>query len=335
MTAIAPTPVSGPATRGASRRPGRRRTTPGRVGFLLVAVGIPLVVFLGLVIWPFVQAISYSFTSWSGFSSSFGYIGVDNYTRLFSDDLFLTSVKNSLLLAFLLPIITIVIALVFASLVTIAGPSTGPVRGIRGSSFYRVVSFFPYVVPAIVAGLVWAQVFDPSNGLLNGLLTGLGFDSAASFPWLGDPRTARWALIFVMVWAAVGFYMVLFVAAIKDIPAETFEAARLDGAGRGRMILSVVIPAIRGNVRTAWIYIGIGALDAFVFVQALVPNGGPDNTALVIGQLILRTAFDKGQFGYACAMGVVLAIMTMLFAGVVGVLVRLLTGSDGTERKKS
>ena len=102
------------------------------------------------------------------------------------------------------------------------------------------------------------------------------------------------ASMFVMVWAFVGFYTVLFVAAIKGVPAEIYEAARLDGAGRLRTIWSVTLPLIRDNVQTAWIYLGIAALDAFVWMQALNPFGGPNNSTLVMPQELFNTAFAQG-----------------------------------------
>ena len=204
----------------------------------------------------------------------------------------------------------------------------GQTRGLRGSEFYRVVSFFPYVIPAIVIGIMWSRIYDPSAGILNGLLTSIGVDSAASFPWLGDERTAMPATIFVIVWGFVGFYMVLFVAAIKGIPAETFEAARIDGAGRLRTAVSITVPLIRDNVQTAYVYMGILALDAFVYMAALNPGGGPNNSTLVMSQQLLTTAFTKGQFGVACAMGVVLAVITLAFSGLVFTVNRLLGGKE-------
>src|SRR5699024_6466959 len=122
----------------------------------------------------------------------------------------------------------------------------------RNSSFYRVISFFPYVVPGIVIGLIWAQVYDPSGGLLNGLLTKVGLGGFESFAWLGNTLTALPATMFVIVWGLVGFYMVLFVAAIRGIPPELFEAARIDGAGRYRTLVTITIPLIRDNIQTAY-----------------------------------------------------------------------------------
>jgi N-acetylglucosamine transport system permease protein len=227
------------------------------------------------------------------------------------------ALRNNLELAIVVPFVTIVMALAIASVVTVAGPRTGPVRGISGAGFYRVVSFFPYTVPAIVIGLIWEQVYDPSAGLLNASLTKVGLSGFQDFAWLGDTRTAMPASMFVIIWSFVGFYTVLFVAAIKGVPAEIYEAARMDGAGRFRTTISITLPLIRGTVQTAYIYLGITVLDAFVYMQALNPGGGPDNTTLTMSQDLFNTAFRKGQFGYATAMGVVLAVVTLAFAAVV------------------
>ncbi|WP_111466957.1 carbohydrate ABC transporter permease [Microbacterium suaedae] len=305
-----------PAGRRAAPRRRRRRLTADYVSFLAVFLGLPLAIFFVFVISPFAQAVYYSLTNWTGFSPEMDFVGVDNFVRLFQNPTFVQSMGNSLFLALVVPLVTLSIALIFASMITVGGPSHGQVRGLGASSFYRVVSFFPYVIPAIAIGLLWSQIYDPS-GLLNGILVAIGFDGVQDFPWLGDQRTAMGASIFVIVWGMVGFYMVLFIAAIKGIPAEVFEAARIDGAGRFRTTLAITLPLIRDNVQTAYIYIGILALDAFVYMAALNATGGPGNSTLVMSQYLFRTAFEKGQFGLASAMGVMLAVVTLVFAAIV------------------
>ena len=311
-----------------SRRWRKRNLTFDRVSFFLVFLVLPVAVYVAFVVSPFVQAAYFSLTSWSGFSSDMTFVGLANYAKLLADDTFLKSVGNSVLLAVVLPAVTLGVALVFASLITVGGPSTGNVRGLRHAGFYRVVSFFPYVIPGIVIGLIWSQIYDPNSGLLNGVLTRLGVDGATSFAWLGDVRTARYAVMFAIVWGLVGFYMVLFIAAIKGVPAEVYEAARVDGAGRFRTAVSITVPLIRDNVETSYIYMGIAALDAFVYMAALEPGGGPENSTLVMSQQLFTTAFAKGQFGYACAMGVVFAAITLAFAGLVFAVNRLTGGRN-------
>ena len=329
MTVVT-TPVGKPTGVKVLASPGwrRRNLTFDRISFFVVFLVIPVAGYLMFVVSPFVQAAYFSLTSWTGFSPEIPFIGLDNYVKMLDDATFLKSVANSIILAIVLPTVTVLIALTFASLVTIGGASRGNVRGLRYSSVYRVVSFFPYVVPAIVIGLIWASVYDPNSGLLNGVLTAIGLEQFEAFAWLGDVRTARYAVMFAIVWGLIGFYMVLFIAAIKGVPAEIFEAARVDGAGRFRTATSITIPLIRDNVQTAFIYMGILALDAFVYVAALTPGGGPENSTLVMSQQLFTTAFTKGQFGYACAMGVVLAVITLAYAGLVFLVNRLTGGTN-------
>jgi N-acetylglucosamine transport system permease protein len=307
--------TTGGRPRPASRR--RRMPSPARLGFLAVFLGVPLAVYLVFVIYPFGKALYYSMTDWSGFTPTYNFVGLDNFKKLFQDDTFMHSLRNNVELAIVVPLVTIVLALAIATVVTVGGPTKGSIRGIGGSGFYRVVSFFPYTVPAIVIGLIWAQVYDPSAGILNASLTKVGLSGFKDFAWLGDPSTAMPASMFVIIWSFVGFYTVLFVAAIKGIPAEIYEAARLDGAGRFRTAVSMTLPLVRDTVQTAYIYLGITALDAFVYMQALNPNGGPANTTRTMSQDLYNTAFRKGQFGYATAMGVVLAAVTLLFAVII------------------
>jgi ABC-type glycerol-3-phosphate transport system permease component len=305
---------------GASVSSTRKRwTLPsfGQASFVLVFLGVPLAIYVIFVILPFVQAFYYSMTDWSGFSKKMNFVGLDNYVKLLQDGVFLKALGNNILLAVVLPPLTIVISLTLATLVTVGGPSQGEVKGLSRAGIYRIISFFPYVVPAIVIGIIWAQMYDPSNGLLNGILTSVGLSNFKSFAWLGDERTAMGASIFVIVWSMVGFYMVLFIAAIKGIPSDLYEAARIDGAGRFRTAISITVPMIRDNIRTAYIYLGILALDAFVYMQALNSNGGPNNSTLTISQDLLVTAFRKSKFGYASSMGGVMAIITLAFAAVI------------------
>jgi N-acetylglucosamine transport system permease protein len=325
------TTATGGQPRPAARQ--RRMARLDRLSFRAVFLGLPLAIYLIFVIYPFGQALYYSMTDWSGFTPTYNFVGLDNFTKLFHDDTFMLSLRNNAELAIVVPFVTIVLALAIAMVVTVGGPTKGSIRGISGSGFYRVVSFFPYTVPAIVIGLIWAQVYDPSAGILNAFLTKVGFSGFENFAWLGDPRTAMPASMFVIIWSFVGFYTVLFVAAVKGIPAEIYEAARMDGAGRFRTAISITLPLVRDTVQTAYIYLGILALDAFVYMQALNPNGGPNNTTRTMSQELFNTAFRQGQFGYATAMGVVLAVVTLLFAVIVFAINRL-TGAGERRRRR-
>jgi N-acetylglucosamine transport system permease protein len=326
-------PTPGPVTslpRAVPHRAGRlrRNLTFDKISLFVVFLGLPLALYITFVVSPLIQAVSYSFTDWSGFTPDFKPVGLANYVKILGDDTFQKAMFNNALLAVVVPLIIIVLSLALATMVTVGGAGTGQIRGIKGAGFYRVISFFPYAVPAIAIGIMWNLIFDPSSGLVNGILTGLGFSNFHLFPWLGNIRTAMPTMMFVIVWGFVGFYMVLFIAAIKGIPAEIFEAARIDGAGRLRTAISITLPLIRENVQTAYIYLGIMAIDAFVYAQALNPQGGPNNSTLTMSQELLTTAFQKGEFGVACAMGVIMGLMTVVFAVIVFTVNRASGGRD-------
>ncbi|MDO5662502.1 MAG: sugar ABC transporter permease [Brachybacterium sp.] len=317
--AIAPTaaPAGTPAPRGR-----RARFTPQRALFFLLFLGVPLTVYIVFVVSPFLQAFYYSMTDWRGLARAPQFIGFDNYTRLFNDPVFRRAVLNNMIYMIVLPTVTISLAFALAILVTIGGNSRGQVRGISGANIYRVVSFFPYVIPAVVVGILFAFIYSPNGGLLNGMLNllatplnAVGMDiPTINTGWLGSRDWARWAIMAAVIWSLVGFYMVLFVAAIKAVPAEVVEAARLDGAGRFRLSVQVVLPMIRENVSTALVYMGILALDMFVYIRVMTPSGGTGKSTEVVSRYLYETAFSQSRFGLASAMGVVMALITMLMA---------------------
>ncbi|ASK65181.1 sugar ABC transporter permease [Brachybacterium avium] len=297
-------------TRGA-----RRRITPSRVLFFAIFLGLPLLLYAVIVVWPIAQAIFYSLTNWRGLSAAPEFIGLGNYVTLFQDPTFLKALTNNLILMVALPTVVIVLAFALAILVTVGGSTRGEVRGVRGANFFRMVSFFPYVIPAVVVGILFAFIYSPNGGLLNGTLGLIGLDPGIA--WLGSPDFALIAVGLAVVWNLLGFYMVLFVAAIHAVPAEIVEAARLDGCGRLRLSVQVILPMIRENVSTAAVYMGIVALDMFVYIQVMTPNGGTAKSTEVISRYLYETAFFDSRFGLASAMGVVLALVTMLMAVIV------------------
>lgn len=316
-------------TSGVGRRR-RRVPTPGRMLFFLVFLGIPVAVYLMFVVSPFAQSFYYSLTDWSGISPSMNFIGLENYQRILNDAVFWKSLRNNLVLLLVLPTVTIVLAYALAVMVTIGGSTRGGVRGVRGAGFYRVISFFPYAVPAVITGILFNFIYHPNGGLLNGFLNlallplngvlvllGVAPVEDVNTAWLGDQRFALAAVAFAIIWTFVGFYMVLFVAGIKSIPQEVLEAARLDGAGRLRSAIQIAAPMVRDNISTAVVYMGIFALDAFTFVSVMTPNGGTANSTKVVSLHLYQTAFTEGNYGEASGMGVIMALVTMLVAVVV------------------
>ena len=286
----------------------------GRIPFVLGFLAPGLLLYAVFVISPFVQAFHYSLTDWTGISPEFEYVGLQNFERLLDDSVFHTALKNNALILVFVPTATILLALFFAFLLNVGGGSQGAgVKGVRGSGFYKLAFFLPQVLMVPVIAVIWAVIMDPTpDGLLNSVA---GWFGAGPIGWLADPDLALWCVMWVLVWGSVGFYLVLFNAAMSSVPRDIFEAAVMDGAGRYSTFVRVTLPLLWDTVQTAWVYLAILALDVYALVAVMTAGpGGPDNSTQVMSLQIAQNGFQFGRAGYASAMGVVLFFLTLLIA---------------------
>ncbi|MER5648438.1 sugar ABC transporter permease [Streptosporangium sp. NPDC002524] len=283
----------------------------GRTRFVTGFLAIPVALYLIYVIAPYAQAFYIAFTDWRGVNASPRLVGLENFQRLLADNVFWQAVRHNLVLLILMPVLTLGIALFFAFLLNAGG--RGGTGGIWGSKFYRVVFFFPQVLAVAVVAVLFQQVFRPDrSGMLNAPLIALGFEPVG---FLSSTDVAFWSILAVLVWQAVGFYVVLFSAGIASIPRDLFEAAAIDGAGGPQLFLRVTLPLLWDTIQVGWVYLGIAALDVFAIVWVMTAeHGGPDHSTTVMAAEIYRTAFQYFKFGYASAMGVVLFFFTIGFA---------------------
>jgi N-acetylglucosamine transport system permease protein len=287
----------------------------GRYPFVVAFLAPPVALYAIYVISPYLQAFYISLTRWSGFSPNVEYVGMANYRRLATDDEFWNALTNNLVLLAILPVVTIVLGLFFASMLNVGGQGgRAAVGGVTGSRVYRVIYFFPQVLSVAIVGVLWLYIFEPRGGLLNGVLRVVGLGSLSQ-AWLGDPAYAFWCVLAVMVWMNVGFYIVLFSAGMQSIPRDIYEAALLDGSSRFTTFWRITVPLLWDSIQVAWIYLAIIALDAFALVQIMLGNaGGPSRSGDVLGLNLYRTAFNSFNFGYASAMGVTLFLLTLTVA---------------------
>lgn len=245
-----------------------------------------------------------SLFNWKGVSLNMKFIGLENYTRLFRDNTFYKALGNHLYIYLLNTAIVFVFAIALAVLITNSK--------LRERSFYRIMLFFPSVVPAVIVNVLWISMYNPNIGILNRLLAMIGI---AGQNWIGDASIVKNSLILVMVWYSLGFYMVLFMAAILNIPTDLFEASRIDGAGTVRQTFSITIPLIWEQVRTALVFFIVTSCGVGFNVVFMLTKGGPSKASEILPSYMYLLSFGgQSKFGYAMAVAVMIMLITTFLA---------------------
>jgi N-acetylglucosamine transport system permease protein len=270
----------------------------------------PLALYGYFVVSPYAQSFLIATTNWQGLSPSYDFVGFDNFQRLWNDEHVWNALINNGWLLLLLPVLTIGIGLFLSTMLNVGGRGgRGTISGVRGSALYKLIYFAPQMLSVSIISVLWMEVYNPRSGLLNAALRAIGLDGLAQV-WLGDPDVAFWAVLAVMVWANVGFYVVLFGAAMQSVPRDIYEAAALDGASRMHTLRRITIPLLWDTIQVAWVYLAIIALDGFAIVQ-IMTRGGPNFSTDLIGQRLYDVAFNESQFGYGSAIGVAMFFVTL------------------------
>ncbi|TDE28979.1 sugar ABC transporter permease, partial [Actinomadura sp. 6K520] len=228
-----------------------------------------LLLFTAVIGVPFLMNIGTSFTEWTGVGTP-KWIGLGNYRELVRDEQFWASFGHNALIIVGMAIVPTVIGLVLASVLT---DLIARHFGARTASVLRACIYLPQVLPIVIAGVVWSWLLAPEGGAVNALLDAVGLGSLAH-DWLGDPATALWSVIAVMVWIQIGFPLVIFMSGLQRVDPALYEAAEIDGASWPRRFWHITIPQIRPEIFVVLLWTTIAALKAFAHIFVLT-KGGP------------------------------------------------------------
>lgn len=273
--------------------------------FLLPA----LILFCGVLIAPIGASAYYSLFNWKGPGAEKVFIGLANYKELFTSDRlgFVKALLNSMLLAVLSVGLQLPLALALALALG---------KKIRGERLFLSVYFMPVLISTVVIGQLWTKIYDPSHGVLNMLLEGIGLGTWTR-AWLGDTSTALGAVLVPTLWQYVGYHMLLLYAGVKSVPSELREAAMLDGASDGQVNRFIVLPYIKPIIRISVIFAVTGSLKSFDLIYVLT-NGGPLNATEVPSTLMIRMLFIARRYGIGSAIAVLLIALCFGFALLIG-----------------
>ncbi|MFD2671363.1 carbohydrate ABC transporter permease [Marinicrinis sediminis] len=265
----------------------------------LVFVGPAFFFFALIVLIPFFMSIYYSFTSWNGISSNAEIIGFDNFQRvLFEDDGFRNSFWITTKLAVISVIAINIIAFGLALLLT---------QALKLRNVFRTIFFMPQVIGGLLLGYIWYFIFTKTFSTL-GKSTGIGF---FNLPWLGDAETSFLAIIIVSVWQLAGYMMVIYIAALVNIPKDLSEAAEIDGASAWQRLRNIIIPMVMPAI-TVCLFLTISmSFKSFDIIIALT-KGGPFKSTEVISINIYEEAFRNSRLGYATAKSFIFFLIVAL-----------------------
>jgi len=280
---------------------------------------IPALIMLSIfMIYPTIEVFRMSLYKWGGFSNNKVFVGLDNFKILWNDMNFIHALQNSVLLLVIVTIFTMFMAILFAAILTR--------ENIKGNSLFRVIFYIPNILSIVVIAGIFSAVYDPNTGLLNNLLGLFNLDNLQKM-WLGDQNIAIYSIGAALIWQAIGYYMVMYMASIANIPESFYEASALEGAGRIKQFTSITLPLIWNNIRTTLTFFIISTINlSFLLVQAMT-GGGPDGSTEVFLSYMYKQAYTNSSYGYGMAIGVVI----FLFSFALSALVSLVTKREVQE----
>ncbi len=257
-----------------------------------------LLLILGIIYIPIVFTGYYGLNEWNGIGKM-TFIGLDNYKHLIKDAAFWQSAYHSLLLA------------VFSGISLIGYLAVALVLSgkIKGANLLRKIYLVPMLLSSVAIAQLWMKIYHPTNGVLNTFLISIGVDNPPL--WLADPSIVLISLFVPIIWQYAGFYILIYYAALKNIPESLMEAARIDGASPWQIALRIRLPLMSEVIKVTVVLSLVGSLKYFDLIYVMT-NGGPNGASEVMASYMYRQAFKSFDFGYGSAVGFFLLLICLV-----------------------
>ncbi len=282
----------------------------GRSRFIFCCLAPAVILFVIFMIIPTIDVFKMSLYKWGGYTADKTFVGFDNFKTLLQSDKFYQAFQNTVLLIVVVTIVTFSMAIIFAAILTR--------EKLKGQTFFRVVFYIPNILSVVVISAIFSAIYDPNQGLLNSFLNIFRGQNGVDNPilWLGSQKIVIYSIIIAMVWQAIGYYMVMYMASMANIPESLYESASLEGAGRLKQFFSITLPLIWTNIRTTLTFFVISTINmSFLMVKAMT-NGGPDGASNVFLSYMYQEAYTNSSYGYGMAIGVAVFLFSFALAAI-------------------
>lgn len=278
----------------------------GRNAFLTLCIAPAVILFFVFMIVPTINVFRMSLFEKGAYSPNEKFVGLKNFETLITDTRFIRSTQNMILLVVIVTIVTFALALIFAGILTR--------EKIKGQNFFRVIFYIPNILSVVIIAGIFSAIYKPENGMLNSIIE-VFHKMENPILWKGESLVMI-SLIIAMIWQAIGYYMVMYMASMSSVPASLYESAGLDGAGKLTQFFQITIPLIWTNIRTTLTFFIISTINmAFLFVKAMT-SGGP-NGASEVALSYMYSQKDAGLYGYSMAIGVVIFVFSFALSALV------------------
>ena len=276
--------------------------------FIAVCVAPAVILFFIFMIIPTANVFRMSLFERGAYSPTETFVGLNNFKVLFGDAKFISSMQNTILLIVCVTVLTFFFAILFAAILT--------KEKIKGQNLFRIIFYIPNILSVVVIAGIFSAVYKPENGMLNSIFSMLAGRTVMVL-WKDQPMVII-SIIIAMVWQAIGYYMVMYMASMSAVPNSLYESASLDGAGRMTQFFQITMPLIWTNIRTTLTFFIISTINmAFLFVKAMVAKGMAD-----VSLSFMYNQKDAGLYGYSMAAGVVIFLFSFLLSALVNLVTR-------------
>ena len=276
--------------------------------FIFFSLAPAMILYILFRIIPTFQVFRMSLFKTSALSKKEKFVGFDNFISLFQDKAFIRSFQNTILLIVVVTIVTLVLAVFFAAILT--------TEKIRGSNFFRIIFHIPNILSIVVVSGIFSAIYDPGRGLVDSILQIVGLRGPKA-GWLGDQNIVIYSIAMALIWQAVGYYMVMYMAGMANIPDSLYEAAELDGAGKINKFFTITLPLVWLNIRATLSFFIISTINLSFLLVVPLTDGGPDGATEVFLSYMYKQAYTNQSYGYGMAIGVMVFLFSFALSGVI------------------
>ena len=263
-----------------------------------------LLVYSVYIILPIAIAIYYSFTKYSGIGKP-RFTGLENYIRLFQDQLFWSSFKNTMVMFILAFVLLLTLSFLIALLLN---------NKLKAVDFSKAMIFSPAIIAPIIVGIIWVYILDPNIGIINNVLDAIGADSLKQ-TWIGGEKLSPYSIAIIYFWQQLGYLVTIFIAGLKMIPTDVLEAVKIDGANTIQEIRYVTIPMMRTTISTVAVLIITGVFKIFEIVQQTT-GGGPYHLWETLVTYSYAQTFSSSDYGYGMSLATVTFLISLIITAI-------------------